>query len=690
MHNTKLFQKTAVFWGLFFLLAANSLFAADNAATRRFGIFIGANNGGRDRVTLRYAVNDARLVSRIFTGMGGISAGDSKLLVEPSVAEINRQLDNMGRLSALARRNSQRTELVFYYSGHSDEDGIFLNRERYGYRELRDRINAVQADMRIVILDSCSSGAITRAKGGVKTQPFLFDSSVSASGYAFLTSSSDDEASQESDNIGSSYFTHSLLAGLRGAADSVGDGRVTLNELYRYAYTETLAKTETSVYGPQHPSYDIQISGSGDVVLTDIKEISASLLIAEELTGRISIRDSSFFLVAELTKVTLKPIELGLEPGQYSITLQRGDAFYRVEVKLPENKQTVLGMENFSMIAAASGDRNRGDFYDAKKPEGNNLYTFFFNRVYEGFRFPLIGFINIALGNFNTAELGFVNWNTENFNGFQGGFVNTVGGELSGVQSGFVNTSFGSVTGWQGGFVNTTWRIEGAQTGFVNTAFSGGQGLQAGFVNTAVKGWRGAQMGFVNISARKIKGAQLGFVNYAESFEEGIPIGFISIVREGHYRAVEYSFSEFFPFSLAFKIGVERFYTTFIASFNPFQDYHERGFGLGMGIGSIIPVFKSFFVNPELQFLPFAPWNGEVWWEHGKAYWKDVGNLTTLALYFGYNINKYFSLTFGPTVTWEYSSEANLTSGLFHIFQQDINDKHRITVGIKAAIRFRF
>jgi uncharacterized caspase-like protein len=78
-----------------------------------------------------------------------------------------------------------------------------------------------QLFLRFVILDSCSSGAITRAKGGVKPQSFLFDTSVSAEGCASLTSSSTDEASQKSDAIESSYFTHSLLAGLRGAADSV-------------------------------------------------------------------------------------------------------------------------------------------------------------------------------------------------------------------------------------------------------------------------------------------------------------------------------------------------------------------------------------------------------------------------------------------------------------------------------------
>jgi hypothetical protein len=315
----------------FFLVALLCLAAAGQAlhgdtenVTRRFGMFIGSNRGGQGRATLRYALSDAQAVAKVFSEMGGIGGGDAILLVDPGIGEINRRIRELHERVLGAKQAYKRTEIVFYYSGHSDENGLLLDRERYNYRDLRERINAIPSDMRIVILDSCSSGAFTRAKGGAKTRPFLVDSSVSAEGYAFLTSSSATEASQESDRIGSSYFTHSLLAGLRGAADSVGDGRVTLNEVYRFTYSETLAKTETSRYGAQHPSYDIQINGSGDVVLTDIRETSAGLLIDADVLGRLSIRDSADRLIAEITKTGPKPMELGLQPGRYRITLLGG------------------------------------------------------------------------------------------------------------------------------------------------------------------------------------------------------------------------------------------------------------------------------------------------------------------------------------------------------------------------------
>jgi hypothetical protein len=664
--NRPRWQRTAAL-GILLLMMAAALPAAQG--TRRFGIFIGANNGGRDRVTLRYAVTDARQVSRIFTTMGGISGDDNLILVEPTTTDINRQLTNLGRQAAQARQSGQRTELVFYYSGHSDEEGLRLNREYYGYRELREAINAVQADMMIVILDSCSSGAITRAKGGVKIQPFLFDASVTAEGYAFLTSSAADEASQESDTIESSYFTHSLMAGLRGAADTVGDGRVTLNELYRYAYAETLAKTETSLYGTQHPSFDIQLAGSGDVVLTDIKETSASLLISEDLTGRISIRDNADFLVAELTKVSARPMELGLEPGAYRITLQQGNNFYQADLELTENQRTTLSMQDFRIIAASSGNRSRGDEPnpDINTPKNffdSTLYTVFVNIASEDFRFPLIGFVNIAIGNFNTLELGFVNWNTRNFNGVQAGFINTAGGNVSGVQAGFVNTIAGNLNGVQSGFINT---VAGKATG-----------IQAAFINTAVKGGQGLQFGFVNTSLQTHKGVQLGFINYADRIENGIPIGFISILRHGGYYALEYSFAEYYPLTLGFKIGVEKFYTSIFAAFSPFQDTIERKFASGLGFGSIIPITPAFFFNPELNFL-------------SQITGSNSTQLHTFIPYFGYNINRNFSVVAGPSITWAYNNDGeDILKPFFAFLNREINERNRIILGARAAVRYRF
>ena len=655
MHISGILQQrktNIIFAGLFFLSALSGLFAVDSpaggAVTRRFGIFIGSNNGGRDRVVLRYAVSDAKSVSRIFTGMGGIMEEDCILLVEPSVAEIKSRLDALGRLSAQARRNSQRTELVFYYSGHSDENGILLDRESYDYRELRDRIGSVQADMRIVILDSCSSGAITRAKGGVKTQPFLFDSSVSAEGYAYLTSSSADEASQESDSIGSSYFTHSLLAGLRGAADSVGDGRVTLNELYRFAYTETLAKTETSLYGVQHPSYDIQISGSGDVVLTDIKEISAGLVFSEGISGRISIRDSSDFLVAELTKMAGKPIELGLEPGLYRITLQQGDNYYRTEQSLTENRRAVLTLSNFSLIAAAESSRRRGDEFiesDAgddvpvrvmslqllpgfdvlghsrEKATNNFIFGLFIAMGHNinGIGAASIGLINTgyvhgvqASGIFNMAdghirgvqEAGIFNYAGGDVWGVQSsGVFNYAGGGFIGIQgSGVFNFAGGDSQGIQasGIFNYLEGSFRGLEaSGIFNYAEGSVNGLQASGIFNLAGELHGMQTSLVNVNSGG-SGVMIGLVNVSKS-EEIVPFGLVNVMKNGLMHGAIYIDDMLFT-NVSFRSGTKHFYSVFSVGTrgDRYMGSGDSLLAVRSGFGFEIPI-RKFFINIDLM-----------------------------------------------------------------------------------------
>src|SRR5207245_8889318 len=135
-------------------------------------------------------------------------------------------------------------------------------------------LRSAPADVRIGLLDSCQSGAITRPKG-VRTAP-AFDvqqaqaASTRPRGLVLIASSSADEESQESDEIGASFFTHYLASGLLGDADASGDGKVTLAEAYAYAYARTVGETAETRAGAQHPVYMYDLGGAGDVVLTEL------------------------------------------------------------------------------------------------------------------------------------------------------------------------------------------------------------------------------------------------------------------------------------------------------------------------------------------------------------------------------------------------------------------------------------
>src|SRR5690606_7614883 len=236
----------------------------------------------------------------------------------------------------------------------ADERGLLLGGERFDYRAFRDRMNALGADVRIAVVDACASGALTRMKGGRAVPAFMVDKSSRAEGYAFLTSSSASESAQESDLLRGSFFTHALNTGLRGAADASRDGKVTLHEAYQFAYHETLARTESTRGGPQHAGYEMQLSGSGDVVLTDLREATSSLVLAEELHGRLFIRDSLDHLVAELQKPAGNEKSVGLPPGTYDLRLFQGGSWSAATATLREGKTALAAPPAFRPVEGGS------------------------------------------------------------------------------------------------------------------------------------------------------------------------------------------------------------------------------------------------------------------------------------------------------------------------------------------------
>ncbi|WNZ63103.1 caspase family protein [Myxococcus sp. MxC21-1] len=269
---------------------------------RRFALLVGSSEGGEGRERLRYAGSDALAMSRVLGELGGVAVADRVLLLEADRKGLLGALERMRVLVEAAAADGVRSELVLYYSGHSDAEGLLPRGERLTYAALKQGLGAVPVDVRIAILDSCGSGAVTRFKGGVHRPGFLMDAASQVRGHAYLASSSADEVAQESDTIGASFFTHFLVTGLRGAADASGDGRVTLHEAYQFAFHETLARTERSQGGPQHAAYDIQLAGSGDLVLTDLRTSRVRLTVAEDVQGRLFVRDWGNQLVAELQK----------------------------------------------------------------------------------------------------------------------------------------------------------------------------------------------------------------------------------------------------------------------------------------------------------------------------------------------------------------------------------------------------
>lgn len=346
-------------------------------ALRRYALIIGSNTGGGEgRDKLRYAGDDAARVADVLKQIGGVTQVDLAMLTEPDLRGLDLAFDDLSKRVRDERQQGQRVELVVYYSGHADDNGILIGGGRYDYARLRQRIRAVPADVHIAIVDSCASGSFTRIKGGKKLPPFLRDTSNQVAGFAFLSSSSETEDAQESDRIGASFFTYFFVAGLRGAADRNRDGKITLTEAYAFSYEHTLGRTQNTAHGPQHPAYDMHLSGTGDVVITDLRSTESTLVLPPALKGRVTIVDRSGRVAVELTKDAGEPLSLALPNETYTIHVDNKNGEFIATVTLdkvgsielePGALRPATDKERTVARGASSEEADDEDRYDLRR-----------------------------------------------------------------------------------------------------------------------------------------------------------------------------------------------------------------------------------------------------------------------------------------------------------------------------------
>jgi len=244
--------------------------AIARAHVERFAVLIGNNRGQDHELPLRYAESDASRMYEVLRDLGGFEPVNMVLLKNEDAETARKTLIaiNDRIRSSVALPNTQAVLLV-YYSGHADEDSLHLGKTRLPVHELAQLSRGSSANFRLVVLDACRSGALTRLKGGKVAAPFaLPEEQIPSDGLAFLTASAASEDAQESDELRASFFTHALVSGLLGAADRDADGAVVLDEAYRYAYETTLRATSRTLAGTQHPSFRYDMRGQGELVLT--------------------------------------------------------------------------------------------------------------------------------------------------------------------------------------------------------------------------------------------------------------------------------------------------------------------------------------------------------------------------------------------------------------------------------------
>ncbi len=199
---------------------------------------------------LKYSDDDAYQFYAFLKSPEGGALPDRqiKVLVDDDATRANI-LQTMRQVLLRADENDV---IVFYFSGHGVE-GSFLPvdydgfNNRLSHTDVRNLLNESKAKHKICFADACHSGAILAMKNAIEMENALkkyynaFNDTQG--GMALFMSSKAQEYSLEDQGLRSGIFSHYLIRGLKGEADSNKNKIVTIKELFEYVFKNVKSYT---------------------------------------------------------------------------------------------------------------------------------------------------------------------------------------------------------------------------------------------------------------------------------------------------------------------------------------------------------------------------------------------------------------------------------------------------------------
>lgn len=243
-------------------------------AGKQWALLVGVSQYASPRLSLRFAHRDVEKLWELLQTerCGKFVPERARVLVnqQATTAEVTRALRSFLKLpaegdmvliffsghGAVDRKNEKHRDIVYFLTHDADPEDVAGSAlpMREIMQSLADNLRARRV---VMMIDACHSAAVEGGKGLASADPIVLDQYLgqlarSEEGFAILTSCEASEQSREDVRWGDGHglFTHLVLEGLRGKADSDGDGRVTLGELFDYVIART---REVGGPGAQHP-----------------------------------------------------------------------------------------------------------------------------------------------------------------------------------------------------------------------------------------------------------------------------------------------------------------------------------------------------------------------------------------------------------------------------------------------------
>ncbi|MDW3194522.1 MAG: STN domain-containing protein [Cytophagales bacterium] len=231
------------------------------------------------------------------------------------------------------------------------------------------------------------------------------------------------------------------------------------------------------------------------------------------------------------------------------------------------------------------------------------------------------------------------------------GGVNINGELTNGVQfAGISNITLADLKGWQAaGFSNQVDQASAVQMAGGMNFSKNMKGVQiAGMSNWNQYEYHGVQIsGGLNYT-RKLKGIQIGVVNVADSVAGGMMLGVVNWAKNG-FHVLEFSSNDVAPYNLAFKSGVEAFYTILRAGINP---HDNQLWDYGMGIGTLARWKEKTFIDLEATYHVIQPLD--------QRFIDGVNVSTRVQMRFGYRLANKIQLIGGPVLHFLFFKPKNI------------------------------
>lgn len=191
---------------------------------------------------LRYTDDDAYRFYAFLKSLEGGALPDEQIQILIDEDASREQI--MATLQEMFDKAGPQDLVILYFSGHG-LNGSFLPIDFDGYNnkiqheEIAAIFNKCKAKYKLCIADACHSGSLI-AMRSVEAEPVLSQYyqtlAKAVSGTALLMSSKAEETSLESAGLRQGVFTHFLIRGLKGEADTNKDKTITIDELYEYVF----------------------------------------------------------------------------------------------------------------------------------------------------------------------------------------------------------------------------------------------------------------------------------------------------------------------------------------------------------------------------------------------------------------------------------------------------------------------